>query len=79
VGWSIKFNGKEIRNPLLRAVASLFTLLVAGMVIVVTVLLLPVIIPVHFLLRAVGRRGFAQIVNDKLDINMGAKAFKQIN
>ena len=60
----IKWGEKEIENPILRAVAVPFVLVVGGIAmfgaIVALMILVPISIPLHALLRLCGRRGFIE-------------------
>ncbi|MDB5164362.1 MAG: hypothetical protein JWS12_980 [Candidatus Saccharibacteria bacterium] len=61
----VKFKGKEVQNPILRtllgllgAALALIGAVLAMAAVALSVVLLPVIVPVHYLLRWRGRKGF---------------------
>lgn len=90
---SIKFNGKEVRNPILRGLAITAAVLVVvgfpflligiwglslGLIAVGVGIAIPIAlltIPLHFILRALGRRGFYTYDERTLSWEVNSKVF----
>lgn len=79
MSWSIKVNGKETKSPILRVLAVIWIFVISSFTIVMTILLLPIIIPTHYVLRASGRRGFVSDQGGKLSFRIDANAFQSAN
>ena len=81
---NITFRGKEVHNPLLRKlivsivipVASVAILLVPIAMILV-VLLSPVWVPMHLVLKAFGRRGFVVHEGQSMQIDINLAGFRK--
>lgn len=104
---SIKWNGEEVQNPLLRGLIEIglfilngiimvsmmifsvllmlfsmllpvFMMLLIGFVIFVLILLSPILLPTHLILRKQGRYGFIKYTKKhKLKLRFTAKAFRK--
>jgi predicted small lipoprotein YifL len=85
---SIKFRGKEVRNPVLRAIlgavlavlgvlTAVISVLVAALAVLALVITSPVWILVHFALTACGRKGFIQRSPGHINIKVGADGFRK--
>jgi len=81
---SITWNGREIHNPALRVLAALWAvtggiLAVAGVTIMVGVMMVtfPIWLPVDWLLKHYGRRGFAVREADKFSLEFTREAFRR--
>lgn len=85
--WKNKWNDKEVTSPLGRFLVALIMIValvvlipIIILMIVALVILTPILIPLHFILRAVGRRGFAtRKPNGAFSIKVDADAFKRIS
>ncbi len=86
---SIKFNGKEVENPVLRVVTVVF---VIAFILVLLFLVLPILgtllmilaalclfsVPLHFILRANGRRGFFSSNENEFTWTIDKRAFDRV-
>ena len=75
-------NKREIRNPIAKVVIGVpliafgMVMLVVGMIVLAVVIVVgaPLWVPLHFVLRAFGRRGFVT-THDGLKINLSHEGF----
>lgn len=85
---SVKFNGKEVQNPLLRilvvllAVACLVALLflvlpILGTLLMILVVLCILSVPLHYVLRAQGRKGFFSRNGNEFTWSLNKQAFER--
>ncbi|MBS1895468.1 MAG: hypothetical protein JST59_29565 [Actinobacteria bacterium] len=62
VRWNVEWRGREVENPILRPLVAFAAIAVgclgASMAIARAAILVPASLPVHLLLRALGRKGF---------------------
>lgn len=89
----VEFRGKEVTNPVLRALAAGVILPIAAVVsifgaifafivpVLVIVVFSPVLVPLHFILRALGRKGFMEYnrETDYFTITVNRAAFQRVN
>lgn len=73
---SVKWNGKEIQNPVLRATTAALVIGLNTLMVVVLIVLSPLLLLGHLLLRAAGLRGFAyEDPKGSLHIDISGNAF----
>lgn len=79
---SVKWNGREVQNPILRKLVVLFVLLwipvgLAGALLgfILCIGLLPVTLPLDVVLKALGRRGFFRQEGSSFNYAIDHRAF----
>jgi len=72
---SVQFRGREVQNPVLRVLIVLFlailvpvSMLWVLIIVALLIVLSPVLLPAHFVLRALGRKGFVRRDGDTISI-----------
>ena len=80
----VTWNDREITNPFLRGCAILFgiTVAVGAMLVVVLMLMLlvllsPILVPLHFILRATDRPGFVTEENSSYGLVIDGNSFRK--
>lgn len=78
---SVKWNGKEVENPILRVLVLIW---VAGSVtfgilclVLVFAIVIPLSIPVHFILKLCHRRGFVKLEGNSFSYDVGLDGFRK--
>lgn len=81
---SVTWNGREVQNPILRFIVAtvaicfgLLGVLFALLVVALLIVLLPITIPLHFLLRACNRKGFFRNDQGKATYSVDVQSFRR--
>jgi hypothetical protein len=78
---SVKFRGQEVRTPALRVLTAFLLGVWAGFFFVILLglspLLVPLLVTLHYLLVAAGRRGFVRWEGGKFSIQVDGDGFRR--
>lgn len=82
---SVKFRDREVHHPLLRKLVTVFVLTSAAVAVPLGIawlflwmFLTPVWLPLHFALKALGRRGFVEQSPSGLKIDVSLNGFRKV-